>query len=72
MKELSEGMGSFAAAKVWVRKYQHLYPDNELFSALGHEEELQPEVVVDSKLAAYERMLDAKARRVRGQPPDQY
>lgn len=72
MKELSEGMGSFVLAKEWVRKYQHLYPENELFSALDHEEELQPEVVVDSKLAAYERMLDAKARRVRAQPPDQY
>jgi hypothetical protein len=65
-------MGGFALAKEWVRKYQHLYPENELFAAIDHEEELQPEVVVDSKLAEYERMLDANTRRLREQPPDQY
>ena len=64
-------MGSFAAAKVWVRKYQQFYPENELFTAIEHEEELQLEVVVDAKLAAYARMLDAKAMRLREQPPDQ-
>ena len=65
-------MGSMAAAKEWVRKYRHLFPDNELFPSLLGEEEIQLEVVVDAKLEAYERMLDAKVKRLRGQPPDQY
>jgi hypothetical protein len=64
-------MGSFAAAKEWARKYQHLYPENELFAALGHEELLQPEVIVFAKLGAYERMLEEKTKRLSGRPLDQ-
>jgi hypothetical protein len=57
-------MGSFASAIEWAKKYQHIFPENELFEALLDEEEKQPEVVVFAKLDAYARMLDAKARRM--------
>jgi hypothetical protein len=61
---LTEVMGSFIEAQEWAKKYQHLFPENELFQALLDEEERQPEVVVFAKLDAYAKMLDAKARRI--------
>ena len=65
-------LGSMLDAKAWARKYQYLFPDNELFPSLEGEEENQLELVVDAKLAAYQRMLDAKIKRLRaGQPLDQ-
>lgn len=67
-------MGSMAPAYQWVKKYRHLFPDNELFPTILREEETQLAVVVDAKLQAYEGMLDQKLKRLRGetQPPDQY
>jgi len=58
-------MGSMAAAKEWARKYQHFYPNNELFPSLIGEQDTQAEVVVNAKLEVYSRMLDAKVRKER-------
>jgi len=67
-------MGTMAPAYEWVKKYRHLFPDNELFPSLLREEEIQPAIVVEAKLQAYEGMLDQKIKRLRGEtrPPDQY
>ena len=67
-------MGSMTLAYEWVKKYRHLFTDNELFPTILNEEEIQPAITVDAKLQAYEGMLDQKLRHLRGetQPPDQY
>ena len=67
-------MGTMAPAHEWVKKYRHLFPDNELFPSILREEEIQPAIVVEAKLQAYEGMLDQKIKRLRGEtrPPDQY
>lgn len=65
---MTEFKGIMTRAKEWAKKSQQLFPDNELFPAMLEEEDEQPEVESFAKLGAYHKMLEAKYRRLSGQP----
>jgi hypothetical protein len=54
---------SFVAVKDWAEKY--ISPDNELRDAILMERDSMSRIEVGMKIAAFNNMLEAKARRVK-------
>jgi hypothetical protein len=54
---------SFVPVKEWARKY--ISPDNELQDAILTERDTMSRIEVGMKIAAYNNMLEAKARRIK-------
>jgi len=54
---------SFVPVKEWAKKY--ISPDNELRDAILMEQDTMSRIEVSMKIAAYNNMLEAKARRMK-------
>jgi len=54
---------SFLPVKDWAKKY--ISPDNELRDAILMERDSMSRIKVSMKIAAYNNMLEAKARRMK-------
>lgn len=54
---------SFVPVKDWAKKY--ISPDNELRDAILMEPDTMSRIEVGMKIDAYNKMLDAKARRMK-------
>ncbi|MGA2240160.1 MAG: hypothetical protein ABSG74_13215 [Candidatus Bathyarchaeia archaeon] len=57
---------SFVPVKDWAKKY--ISTDNELRDAILMERDAMSRIEVDMKIAAYNNMLEAKARRMKQTP----
>jgi hypothetical protein len=58
-----ENETSFVPVKDWAKKY--ISPDNELRDAILMERDNMSRIEVSMKIAAYNNMLESKARRLR-------
>jgi hypothetical protein len=60
---MPEGTTSFVAIKDWAKRY--ISPENELRDAILMEADTMPTIEVGMKIAAYNNLLEAKARRMK-------
>ena len=60
---MPEQTTSFVPVEGWAKK--HISPDNELRDAILMERDSMSRIKVSMKIAAYNNMLEAKARRMK-------